>query len=222
MLPLDAPALVFMSVSRPAIVPRRRDSHAAMISLTPRVWFQLGAWAGDDAPAIPEPSQMPHGVMATAQALMLLPARAEGKPTVLLRLGNSLELRVRLLGIDVPEPSRRDPRGRLMSPGQPYSDEAMAYLPRLVQNRHVRVEIYGVDPHHRFLGTIFLAGQNLNLALVEAGLAEVFRGPGPWNPYYHAYEAAETAAHAAKRGMWALGDQYESPHDYRRRMHLHP
>jgi endonuclease YncB( thermonuclease family) len=84
-----------------------------------------------------------------------------------------------------------------MGPGQPYGDDALAYLSRLVGNHCVRVEIYGVDPYHRLLATAFLDGYNLNLALVEAGLAEVSRYPGPWDPYQVEYETAETAARAA-------------------------
>jgi endonuclease YncB( thermonuclease family) len=84
------------------------------------------------------------------------------------------------------------------------------------------IEVYGVDSHHRFLGTFFLDGHNLNLALVEAGLAEVSRDTGPSDPYRMEYKRAETSARAAMRGMWVLGEQYESPSDYRRRLHLAP
>jgi endonuclease YncB( thermonuclease family) len=56
--------------------------------------------------------------------------------------------------------------------------------------------------------------------MIEAGLAEVYRGPESGNPYMLQYQAAEVAARSAKKGMWALGDAYESPRTYRRRMGL--
>jgi endonuclease YncB( thermonuclease family) len=54
--------------------------------------------------------------------------------------------------------------------------------------------------------------------MIEAGLAEVYRGPESGNPYKQQYRAAEEAARAAKKGMWVLGDTYESPRAYRKRV----
>jgi len=82
----------------------------------------------------------------------------------------------------------------------------------------VKVEIYGVDRYKRLLATIFVDGKNMNLAMIEAGLAEVYRGPDAGNPYQQAYQAAEEAARATKKGMWVLGNTYESPRAYRKRV----
>jgi endonuclease YncB( thermonuclease family) len=65
------------------------------------------------------------------------------------------------------------------------------------------------------LGTLFCGTVNLNLALVEAGLAEVDRGPAVGDPYHLQYEAAESAAKHARRGMWGLSPCDESPPAYR-------
>lgn len=205
MPPLDAPVPMSTSLSRSVIEPRRRAYRVAMVSLTPLAWPQLVAWAGDDVPVSVDRSQIPRGVVATARAVMLSPPEAEGRGTVLLRLGDHLDLRMRLFGIEVPAPPRRHPQGRLTEPNQTSCDEAVAYLVRLVGNRHVHVEIYGVDSHRRLLGVFFLDGWNLNGALVEVGLAMVDRRLGLWNPYREAYETAEAAARAAQRGMWAVG-----------------
>jgi hypothetical protein len=56
------------------------------------------------------------------------------------------------------------------------------------------------------------------MAMIEAGLAEVYRGPESGNPYRPQYQAAEAAARAPKRGMWVLGNTYESPRAYRKRV----
>jgi micrococcal nuclease len=60
--------------------------------------------------------------------------------------------------------------------------------------------------------------KDINLAMIEAGLAEVYQGPESGNPYTPQYQAAEETARAAKKGMWAQGDAYESPRAYRKRV----
>jgi endonuclease YncB( thermonuclease family) len=75
-----------------------------------------------------------------------------------------------------------------------------------------------VDRYKRLLSTIFIEGKDIHLAMIEAGLAEVYRGTESGNPYKQQYRAAEEAARAAKKGMWVLGDTYESPRAYRKRV----
>ena len=59
-----------------------------------------------------------------------------------------------------------------------------------------------MDRYKRLLSTIFIEGKDINLAMIEAGLAEVYRGPESGNPYKPQYQAAEDAARAAKKGLW--------------------
>lgn len=75
-----------------------------------------------------------------------------------------------------------------------------------------------MDQYKRLLATIFLDGKDINLAMIEAGLAEVYRGPESGHPYQQQYQMAEEVAHAATKGMWILGDTYESPRAYRKRV----
>jgi micrococcal nuclease len=82
----------------------------------------------------------------------------------------------------------------------------------------VTVEIYGLDRYQWLLATILLDGKDINLAMIDVGLAEVYRGPESGNPYKQQYQAAEEAARAAKKGMWVLGAQSESPRAYRKRV----
>jgi micrococcal nuclease len=117
-----------------------------------------------------------------------------------------------MVGIDAPE----TPKGTKF-PGQPYGKEAEAYLTQLVENKRVKVEIYGVDRYKRLLSIIFLDGKDINLAMIEAGLAEVYRGPESGNPYKHQYQAAEETARSAKKNMWEE-EKYESPRTYRKRV----
>ena len=55
-------------------------------------------------------------------------------------------------------------------------------------------------------------------SMIEAGLAEVYRGPESGNPYKRQYQAAEETARSAKKNMWVQGDTYESPRAYRKRV----
>lgn len=73
------------------------------------------------------------------------------------------------------------------------------------------VDIYGADRDQRLLATILLDGNDINLAMIEAGLAGIHWGPESGNPYQPQYQLAEQAARCAKKGMWVLGDAYESP-----------
>lgn len=66
---------------------------------------------------------------------------------------------------------------------QPYGMAAEASLKPLIEGTRVKVEIDQVDRDNtRRLAMIFLDGQDLNLALLEAGLIEVGRGPLSGHP----------------------------------------
>jgi micrococcal nuclease len=103
-------------------------------------------------------------------------------------------------------------------PGQPHGKEAEAYLRQLVEGKRLKVEIYQVDQYKRLLSTIFLDGKDINLAMIEVGLAEVYRGPESGNPYKTQYQATEDTSRSTKKGMWVLGGKYESPRAYRKRV----
>ena len=125
--------------------------------------------------------------------------------------GHDIEIIVRLVGIDAPETSRKK-----NEEGQPFSIKATKYLAKLVLNKNVQIKGYGLDRYNRVLGVVFAKGTNINLEMVKAGLAEVYRGKHAryFNP--NMYQKAEAQAIKEKRGMWAQGDKYVSPRDWRR------
>jgi len=84
--------------------------------------------------------------------------------------GHDIEIRIRLAGIDTPETAKGKRK-----PGQPYSQRAKKYLAELVLNKTVDIKGYGLGPYNRVLGVIYLDGKNINLEMVKAGLAEVYR-----------------------------------------------
>ena len=125
--------------------------------------------------------------------------------------GHDIQIKVRLVGIDAPETSKKK-----RDPGQPYSQKAKKHLAGLVLNKTVDIKGYGLDRYNRILGVISHDGKNINLEMVKAGLAEVYRGKPPRGFDIDPYLEAETRAREAKTGMWSLGDKYISPKDWRK------
>jgi micrococcal nuclease len=123
----------------------------------------------------------------------------------------SKKITVRLVGIDAPETSKSK-----NDPGQPYSQRAMKHLASLVLNQTVDVKSYGFDGYGRVLGEVFFEDRKINLEMVKAGLAEVYRGKPAFGMDMGPYWKAEEQAKAANRGMWVIGNQYVSPREWRR------
>jgi endonuclease YncB( thermonuclease family) len=126
-------------------------------------------------------------------------------------VGHDIEITVRLVGIDAPETSKNK-----HEPGQPFSQGAKKYLASLVLNNIVDVKGYGTDRYHRILGVVFVDRHNVNIEMVKAGLAEVYRGKPAKGLDLDPYRKAEAEAKKAKRGMWSLGDKYASPKEWRK------
>ena len=126
--------------------------------------------------------------------------------------GHDITIKVRLVGIDAPETSKKK-----REPGQPFSNKATRYLAGLILNRTVDIKGYGMGPYSRILGVIYLDDKNINLEMVKAGLAEVYRGKPPKGFDLESYLQAETKARKYGIGMWSLGEKYISPKDWRKR-----
>ena len=114
-------------------------------------------------------------------------------------IGHDIEIKVRLMGIDAPE------TGKQRMPGQPYSQEAKKHLTDLVYGKMVDVKGYGVDRYNRVLGVVYLDGKNVNLEMVKAGLAEVYRGKIRKDFELLPYTATERQARTMQKGIWSTG-----------------
>lgn len=83
---------------------------------------------------------------------------------------------------------------------QPFAEEARNYLRELVKDRRVTVELHSVDQYARVVASVyvkkfFFFRRNVSLAMVEAGLATVYRQSGAQYGGIRAQlEAAETNA----------------------------
>ena len=99
---------------------------------------------------------------------------------------------------------------------QPFGQAGTKYLARLVLKKIVEFKKYGQDGYERTLGVVFLGGKNVNLEMVKAGSAEVHRGPPAAGFDSAPYWKAEGEARTVKKGMWAQGNKYLSPREWRK------
>jgi len=86
----------------------------------------------------------------------------------------------------------------------------------LVPIKTVDIKEFGQDRYGRIVGVVSLGGKNINLEMVEAGFAEVYRGDPAPGQDLASYWKAEEKAKAARRGMWTQGDKYISPREWRK------
>jgi endonuclease YncB( thermonuclease family) len=125
--------------------------------------------------------------------------------------GNGSKVTVRMVGIDAPETSKKKNQ-----PGQPFSRKSTKHLANLVLNKSVEVKSYGTGRYGRILGVVFVDGKNVNLEIIKAGLAEVYRGKPAGGLDLEPYWKAEAEAKKAGIGMWSMRDKYMSPRKWRR------
>jgi micrococcal nuclease len=90
------------------------------------------------------------------------------------------------------------------------------HLTKLVLDKTVEIDGYGLDRYSRMLGVVYVGDINVNLEMVKEGLAEVYRGRPPKRFDNEPYLKAETAARDARLNMWSLGDKYISPKEWRK------
>lgn len=120
-------------------------------------------------------------------------------------LVNGTATRVRLAGIDAPEPS------------QDFSAKAKKHLSSLVFGKTVTIKTKKKDQYGRTVGQVFVGESDVNLAMVAAGLAwhyrEYIREQSPADAQL--YTTAEETARASKSGLWS-STLAVAPWDYRR------
>ncbi|MDD5228084.1 MAG: thermonuclease family protein [Methylococcales bacterium] len=113
--------------------------------------------------------------------------------------------KIRFAQIDAPETSHFGSRS------QPYGKEAGQYLRKLVMNQSARVEVETIDQYGRNVGTVYVDGNNVNIALVKNGFAWVYR------QYDHDSTLIdlEKAARSKRIGLWSLDNPIYPP-DFRK------
>jgi micrococcal nuclease len=131
-------------------------------------------------------------------------ARVVDGDTLLLRSGS----RVRLIGIDTPEIEHED------RPGEPLGTEASQFTAQLVGQGPVRLEFDRErrDQYHRLLAYVHLPdGRLLNEEIVRAGYSRAEVHYAFRTDRKRQFVAAEEAAKAERRGIWAARDSDDAP-----------
>ena len=107
--------------------------------------------------------------------------------TLTMKTADGRALRIRLAEIDTPEK------------GEPFANRARTELNRMVRDRDIAVRLFDVDSYGRIVGRVYVDDLDVNAALVEQGLAVVYRR---WAEDPRLYELEEQAR-AEKRGLWS-------------------
>lgn len=121
-------------------------------------------------------------------------------------------INVRLAGIDAPEVGRF---GSKKQNGQPLGQEARQELLKILGNRSdLNMKQLDLDPFNRPIVELYAGHECVNLKLLEMGMAERYRGKSKHLDTTR-YDAAESLAQKARRGIWGLSD-YKSPSKWRK------
>ena len=138
--------------------------------------------------------------------------------------GGPTNLTCRLDAIDAPETAKTFTKPA--QPGQPYGQEALETLKKLVANKEVTVTVTkptntdgpktAANNYSRALCQIDVQGKDVNSEMLSAGSAWLYEQFGTETPIKSARRELQNAAVANKVGIHALPPQ-EMPWDYRRR-----
>ncbi len=113
-------------------------------------------------------------------------------------------LRVRSEGIDAPETV------------QPYGKAATAFMETFL-NTEATLVTSGTDRYKRTIGTLYIGGKDINLAMIDAGLAWFYKAYSE----NEAYQKAETTARAKAIGLWSM-EPVVAPWDWRNKKEKYP
>ena len=124
-----------------------------------------------------------------------------------------VSLNVRLADIDAPELSRKK-----SIPSQPFSESSTKKINELVQGKKVSLKQITTDMYNRpIVEMIDETGRNINITMLELGLAEIYQGSRKAQPRSLEYVKAQALAKKEKRGIWSLPvSSYQSPYEYRK------
>jgi endonuclease YncB( thermonuclease family) len=131
--------------------------------------------------------------------------------TVTLLDGHEALHKIRLAGIDAPESA------------MPYGHQATLYLMSLVFGERVEAVIYKQDRYGRTVATLMRGEQDINLAMIQAGLAWHYKHYAKEQPaaQAQAYAQAEELARTQNLALWKDSDP-SAPWDWRKSRRVRP
>ena len=119
--------------------------------------------------------------------------------------------KIRLAGIDAPESA------------MPYGHQATLYLVSLVLGKELEAVTYKQDRYGRTVATLMLGAQDINLAMLQAGLAWHYKHYAKEQPaaQAQAYAQAEVLARTHNLALWQDSDP-DMPWDWRKSRRARP
>jgi endonuclease YncB( thermonuclease family) len=119
--------------------------------------------------------------------------------------------KIRLAGIDAPESA------------MPYGQQATLYLVSLVFGKNVEAVIYKQDRYGRTVATLMRGAQDINIDMVQAGLAWHYKHYAKEQPaaLAQAYAQAEELARTKNLALWQDSDP-SAPWDWRKSRRARP
>ncbi len=127
----------------------------------------------------------PSSPMAGSEVTGVVSRVSDGD-TIWVTDAKGLRHKIRMLDIDAPESSQK------------FGSESTARLKSLIGGKSVRVTYSERDKYDRLLGTVWLGDEDINLRMVNEGMA--------WRYHYsknERYATAQSAAKAKRIGLWA-------------------
>jgi staphylococcal nuclease domain-containing protein 1 len=106
-----------------------------------------------------------------------------------------------LAGISCPRASRTAPGGQGPTAGEPFGDDALAYVRELALQHEVEMEVEGMDKGGNFIGWMFVGNTNVSVSLVEEGYAAAYLMGE--SKYGRQIQIAEDNAKRRKERRWA-------------------
>ena len=115
----------------------------------------------------------------------------DGDTAKVVRSDTHKQVKIRFAGIDSPEKK------------MPYGQAAKRYVASLIAGKIVKIEPLTTDRYGRTVGYIWLDGKEINLDIVKAGYAWVYRKyiPKP-KSRGERYLEAEASARRRRAGLW--------------------
>ena len=121
--------------------------------------------------------------------------RVSDGDTVILQTQDST-IKIRLAGIDAPETK------------MPHGPQAKAHLAALVLGKQVQAIAQKKDRYGRTIATLMLNTKDVNLAMVQAGMAWHYKQyeRGQTEDQAASYSESEQLAQSTRRGLWSQPD----------------
>lgn len=105
-------------------------------------------------------------------------------------------------GITCPRGARPGAPGQPLQEAEPFGEEALAFTKEKVLQRDVKINVESMDKNGNFVGWLWIDDENLSVALVKAGLAQVHSTVERSSNYKDLLKSAEDFAKSEKKGLW--------------------